>query len=376
MKDNKFWNTVKIFNTKSIFFKYITISVSILIVPLIIFSIIFIAYSNYSLENEHRLYETTVNQKISETFDGIISSVYDTHISLDENVYSNIYFSLTEYPELIENNLSFYLENLFLDKLVSNHNIDSIYLYNEAINYVKGSNQSNFLNKLLDYGWYSEKSHHNNYIIHRKIKNLSRSDDYITIYKNVYVKDRYLGSYIFNVPFSVVNSSLNFNSNIDKILITDNNNNIIYTNIPELLSEKYNYSLTDYIKQTAHTESKYNFNIYSSVSKTQYKERFILYTVLILILFFLFLLCALLTSYISSKKFYKSIVNIIGILQQNEAEVYDSKKENEYDFIRKRVLNITDKNKSTGFAGAFRSQLQGGKRIPTVAPLPRNDGEE
>lgn len=319
-------------------------------VPLLMLSVLFLIYNNYKLNTDYKIYAESANEKIANTFDSIIEDVDDALFSLQSNNDVEKFFFFKEYPQFAENRetLSEISDALNINLNASSH-IESIYIYNNDMSYLKGTNLNNFKSKLIDNNWYSllEANEFNDYILMRKGKYALQDTYYLTICRNVYVSKDYLGSYVFNIVPNVITNVLKVNEDVETILIKDDNDNVLYCNHPDFFSEKQDEVIAEYKdKLQFSSKSKYGFTVQSSVSKSMYEERLSFYTAIVALIFILILICAIVTSFILSRYFYKSIVNIIGILQQSETENYDFKKENEYEFIRRSILSIRDNKNS------------------------------
>ena len=332
------------YKKRSVFSRYMMLCTVTILIPMLILSGAFLIYNHHNLQKDYQQHSDETNAKISSAFDNVIETVDRYHYSIISSPPISKFINSTTYQQTIEEqSLTSELELIFNDITNSANYIDSIYLCNHNASYIFGSNQANYYEYFLDMSW-MDYVHLNNYVDKMVLRTAMRAGiptKCISVIKNELYNETYMGSYIYNITVQKLTEHLHGITDAQIIIISDINNNIIYSNKEEYLYADFNSVFSKRHSTFESTSiSEYNYKVYSCSSDSLYKEQMQAYVMLVSFLLLLIFLCSVIASFIISKQFYKAILNVIGILQQNEMDEYDKRKENEYDFIQRNISKI------------------------------------
>ncbi len=335
MKNILFLNTIKKYRSNSLFVKYFVISVSVILIPALIFGSVLLYTMSHNLDTNRKNETTLACKNIASKFDrtvDYINSYYSKLIS-SPTVLSYIYSDKYIYSPRLTHNAA-EINNIFSEIILFQPYIKSIYIYNTAQDYIFASHSSSFFDEFYDTDWYytAKNSTFDQISLSRNVDMGKGEEEFLSfIYKFPGATDT-LAYIVFNISTEDLISMLADTSNIKNFAVYNNNS--------LLLSNTANADFSDGISGYLCENTGYSVSV--SISNEIYTLKLRSYFYIFMCIFILIFLASVFIAYIVSKQYYKSIYNIIDILQTNNASrsLVLTPVNNELEYISNSILAL------------------------------------
>lgn len=362
--NNPLWPLLKKYKWKSVFLRYALMLFAFIILPFTLITF-FVFYQGNELSRNHYISSqcSIYEEKISSRFSEIINSIYSTQDSLFKTSYIKNYLGnrdtmLSHELAINANQVRSYIQNT----CISSSYIDSIYIYNHNTNYILTTSSSGFVENFHDNELFLNTSLNTSlsYMKYRTPTIGSVQKEYLSFYLDSSSYDYPYDAILYNIDCNALNETLYSQSDfIDKIYIMDTKDNILYSNDVSAIERNFNeYDNQDSIIVTPSVSAfkiAFKYNADDNFTST-YISLIVIYT---LVTILLLSICI----YLLSKRFFRTFVDVINIIQADG--IGDDHYENEFQYLLSNVKSIINKN--SNFENEFAMQYSKLKHAQTIA---------
>ncbi len=360
-------NVINLYKKNSIFFSYWKKFLAILIVPIIIVTSILMFFYNRTIIEQRNTSSVQFFSTVSNAMDTMIFYETDNFFNqmLAEPGFQRLidekdFTSLSEYSKKALNDIQ---KSLISYKEISNY-ITNIQVHFKKSGYVVTALGNNFEKNFKNENWYNT-----NISAYRMVVSSDKTKSFYICY-NLYSENKIFGKFIFTVsPEFIYSTKFNENITTYDIILTDKDNNILFTTSDDFNIKDFRFSDTGEMK--IHTKNSYDYitkkiediNVYVRIKyDCRYHWEFIM------ICIFSIIASILLSAFIAYCVALISYKTIIGIMYEfNETTEFNENHEGQIHEIDYIIGNITEmKNKNltleqeliTNFANLNNLQLE------------------
>ncbi len=341
---NSYLAIIKNFRHKSLFFRYAKSLAIIVLVPFLVINIIFYNY----LTNSHK--EKTkqlINERFLETenrLEAFFSDVNSVYHSLSNDYYSSQYFSEYIYSEkyphdvnIVSRNINSIYTSILRDKYV----ISSIELYSEKNNYILMEKSGCFMEQYENPWWIS---HYRN----KETCFIRHDNNLISFGYTFYTSENTpSGALIINISENNMKHYLQLTENEEIFIFRRSTPNI---NIPIEIINTIDINEKRIISDKVNTYTLFPTNdndieiIIKFDSHSTFNSDIFIYMLIIIIFTFL---AVIIIAFIGSAVFYRSIANIIALLESSSVAPEDVQKKeyNEIIYLENSIIKLINNDK-------------------------------
>lgn len=339
------------YSRKSIFYTYLKKLFILVFIPLIVVLSIVFYFNRLTINNEISYSASSAMESAYISGENILKEISANHINLTENEYILLFMNYPKEDFFKFGNLfsAKVLELLKTPTLTSN-NIYSISVYSLRNGYIMSNTGGGFAEVQPYKPWYDYylKTHFANFIIS------SDEENSVFVSLGCYSNENLIGIITFEIKQSTLKKSLLCNSDSEKnqFYIVDKNDAIIYgtSSSKEDLefAQKYLNEKNTYYKRNKRIVLKKTFETKPDVSLLYVNDlknnnnAAAPINILFLVCVVICLIAPLLISFYVSLNFYKSIMEIISVLNVGESE--NKSEVDEFTFISSHIIELLDKN--------------------------------
>lgn len=350
---------IKDFRLRSIFFKYLKITTTLILLPFLLINVItYFTYANIS------------NKKIADSFKQSViytkSNLSDVFDAID-NIYVNVSndYNIINFFNRPNNNDYLYKVTPSLTSYLGKADgIDSISLYNFSVPYVFSTKDGGTVEKFADTAWlrHYNETKQSTAVFHSTVYDYSTqlSQNLLTFCYGYYRNSICEGLIVINYKFSAVSAKLASSEN--KLILSDAGGVILYADDEKLLNtniadtaniDKATNDLTQLTVEknlnrlTASylfSEKKLTMTVISGTNAYAEQARYLRWILFVIIIVACIL--PIIVAFYVSVQFYKTISDIIRTFGSLENSQLSEKADDEINLIIENLRNLLNKNET------------------------------
>ncbi len=350
---------IKQFRLRSIFFKYLKITTSLILIPFLLIN--FVTYFTYADISNKKIVDLLKQSTFyaQSSISDIFNDVDDTYINVSNNYAITNFFN-----EPNNSDYALRVTPALTTNLGKADGIDSISLYNFSVPYVFSTKDGGDLSNFADATWLKQykETKTSNSITRTVIYDYSTHlpENTLTFCYGLYRNSICVGLIVINYKFSAIESKLASSKN--RFILADKNNVILYADDSALLGTDLNdivncseasndiHNLT-VEKNHSHLTTTYLFTEkkikLAVVSDTEmYAEQMRNLKWIVLAIFLAACVIPIVVAFYVSMKFYKTIIDILHTFGSIENNSDSARSDDEIKLIIENLQGLLSKNES------------------------------
>ncbi len=342
-----FFNQIRKQNSTPLIKKYNKWLLSIISVPTMLILILILVLTANSKKLQEKNLSTEIFAMANNRVSNILNILETQAYSILSDPQAGVFiFSDDVTQEALS---SAYTQKLLNNSIKHDNSITAVHLYSFSNNYLLGTNIANYIENIPEKSipWYQhyKKTGVNDFII--PTKNYSKNE--ICMVRSLSMNNKLYAFIIFYIDSDTLFS---FKDDEDYVLISNSDNNILYStlNDEQTTKELYNFykknkpkDISFFNSTVSETLSSSNLTLLMRLHNTDKPFIYVFITGTILIIILSLFLAVMLSNYLTNL-FYSNVAKTISYLTNESGSVYDNSQD-ELEWIKNSIASLLNSNK-------------------------------